>query len=91
VQLFAQGVDFAARLADDDPRPRRVDVDGDLAAALDRDAREPRVRELVFDVVPDRQVFLKNVGEVFVLVSVRFPVVDVADAETLGVDLLSHS
>src|SRR4029079_1575627 len=36
VQLLAQRVHFAARLADHDARPGGVDVDGDLTAALDR-------------------------------------------------------
>jgi hypothetical protein len=53
VQLLAERVDFAARLADDDAGPRGVDVDGDLAAALDRDVGEPGVGELADDVIAD--------------------------------------
>ena len=90
VQLFAQRVDFTARLADDDAGASGVNVDGDLAAALDRDVREPRVRELVDDVVANLQVFLENVGKVLLLEPGRLPVMDVSDAETLRVDLLSH-
>ena len=65
VQLLAQRVDFAARLADHDAGAGRVDVDRDLAAALDRDVREPRVGKLAVDVIADLQVFLEDVGEVF--------------------------
>jgi hypothetical protein len=90
VQLFAQGVDFAAGLADDDAGAGGVDVHSDLAAALDRDVREAGVGKLVDDVVADLQVLLQEVAEVFLREPVRLPIMDVADAETLGVDLLSH-
>jgi len=90
VQLFAQRIELATGLADDDAGTRGVDVDSDLAAALDRDVREPRMRELVDDVVANLKVFLQNVGKVLLLEPGRLPVVDVSDAETLGVDLLSH-
>ena len=90
MQLLAQGVDFAARLADHDAGAGGVDVDRDLAAALDRDFGEPGVGELVFDVVADLEVLLEDVGEVLLLEPVRLPVLDVADAEAPGVDLLSH-
>src|SRR5262249_34174257 len=53
VELLAEGVYFAARLADHDPRAGRVDVDRDLAAALDRDLGQARVREFVLDVGAD--------------------------------------
>ena len=91
VQLFAQRVDFRARFADHDARPGGMDVDGYLAAALDGDFREAGVRKPVFDVVADREVVLEDVGEVFLLEPVRLPVVDIADPESLGMDLLSHS
>ena len=90
MEVLAQGVDFAARLADDDAGASGVDIDGDLAAALDRDVREPGVGELGDDVIADLQVFLEDVGEVLLLEPGRLPVVDVSDSETLGVDLLSH-
>ena len=63
----------------------------DLAALLgDLDVREAGVRELVLDVVADRQVLEQVVGELALVEPGRLPVVDVADAEALGVDLLSH-
>src|SRR4029079_2529738 len=87
-----QGVDLGARLANDDPRTSRMDVHGDLAALLDDvDVREPGVRELLLDVVADRHVLEQQVGEVALVEPVRLPVVDVADAEALGVNLLSHA
>ena len=46
--------------------------------------------ELALDVVADRQVLEQVVGELALVEPVRLPVVDVADAEALGVDLLSH-
>jgi hypothetical protein len=55
--LAPQRVDLTARLADDDPRPGRVDVDLDLVLVLlDRDRGQARVRELVLDVVADVDV-----------------------------------
>jgi hypothetical protein len=66
-----------------------VDVDGDLAAALDRDVGEPRVGELSLDVIADRDVLEQLVGEAAVVEPGRLPIVDVADAKALGMDLLA--
>src|SRR5205085_9424831 len=90
VQVAAQGVHLAARLADHDARPGGVDVDSDLAAALDCDVGEPRVGELALDVLADRNVLEQLVGEPAVVEPGRLPVVDVADPEALGMDLLAH-
>ena len=90
VQVLAQRVHFAARLADHDAGAGGVDVHRDLAAALDRDVGEAGMRELALDVVADLQVLGEDVGEVFLVEPVRLPVVDVADPEAAGVDLLSH-
>src|ERR671932_201420 len=50
--IARQGVDLGARLADDDARARRVDVDLHLAGVLaDGDVGEAGVRELARDVV----------------------------------------
>ena len=54
------------------------------------DVGEPGVRELALDVLADRDVLEQVVGELALVEPVRLPVVDVADAEALGVDLLSH-
>src|SRR6266566_3897789 len=57
VQLPAQGVDFAARLADHDARAGGVDVDLQFARVLaDRDVRQARVGELAHDVLADAHV-----------------------------------
>ena len=91
VEVAAKRVDLGARLADHDARAGRVDVHGDLAALLgDRDVGEAGVRKLVLDVVADREVFLQVVVELALVEPGRLPVVDVADAEPLGVDLLAH-
>src|SRR6185503_17852183 len=92
VEVLAQGVDLAAGLADHDPRTRGVDVDLHLVAVLaDRDVAEPRVRELAHDVVADRDVLRQIVGEVALVEPVGLPVVDVAHAHRLGMNLLSHT
>jgi hypothetical protein len=91
VEVLAQGVDLRPRLADDDARPRRVDVDLDLVGVLaDRDVGEPGVCELADDVPADLLVLVQVVGEVALVEPVRLPVVDVAHAEGFGVDLLTH-
>src|SRR5665811_578673 len=83
-------VDFAARLADHDAGAGSVDVDRDLTATLDRDAGEAGVGEFAFDVGAQLEVLLEHVGETLLVEPVRLPVLDVADAEAAGMDLLSH-
>src|SRR5439155_703480 len=74
MQIAAQRVDLGAGLADDDPRPGRVDVDLDLVGVLaDRDLRQARVRELADDVAADRHVLGQVVGEVALVEPVRLP------------------
>jgi hypothetical protein len=73
VQLFAQRVDFGSRLADDDAGTGRVDVDRDLAAALDRDVGKAGVGQFPLDVRADLQVLLEDVGEVLLVEPVRLP------------------
>src|SRR4051794_13704584 len=91
VEVLAQGVDLAAGLADHDARTRGVDVDLHLVRVLaDRDVAEPRVRQLADDVAADRDVLGEVVGEVALVEPVRLPVVDVAHAHRLGMNLLSH-
>ena len=92
VDLAAQRVDLDARLADDDARPGRVDVDGDpLLVLADQDVRQARVGELAVDVLADPDVLEQRAGEVLVRhVPVRLPVVDDADAHPAGMDFLAH-
>src|SRR5688572_7441058 len=56
LQLVLQLLDLGALAPDDDARPRRVDRDpGAVRRALDVDARDARVVELVLDVSADRK------------------------------------
>ena len=66
VQLLAQRVHFAARFADHDAGASGMDVDGYLAAALDRDVGEAGVREFALDVGADLEVLLEHVGDAVV-------------------------
>jgi hypothetical protein len=91
VQVAAQLVDLRARLADHDPGPGGVDVDLDLGGVLaDRDVRQPGVREAADDVPANAYVLVQEVGEVLFVEPVRLPVVDVAHAERLRMDFLTH-
>jgi hypothetical protein len=91
VELLAERIHLGPGLADHDPRPRRVDVDLDLVLVLlDRDVREPGVRQLVLDVVADVDVLQQIVGELALVEPGRLPVVDVADPEGLGVHFVPH-
>src|SRR5215217_3698827 len=92
VQVAPEGVDLRPGLSDHDARPRGVDVDLHLGGVLaDRDVRQAGVRELVRDVVPDPDVLDQEVGEVLLGEPVRLPVVDVAHAHGLGMNLLTHA
>ena len=91
VQVAAEGVHLGAGLADDDAGPGRVDVHGDLAALLhDRDVGEAGVRQTPLDVIADSEVLEQVIGELALVEPVRLPVMDVADAEALGMNLLTH-
>jgi len=92
VQLTAQRVDLDARLADHDARPRGVDVDRDpLLVLADQDVGQPRVRELLVDVLADLDVLEQVLRELLrARVPVRLPIVDDADAHSAGMDLLTH-
>jgi len=91
VQVAAKLVDFGARLADHDARPRRVDVDLHFGGVLaNRDVGETRMREPADDVPADLGVLVQVVGEVALVEPVRLPVVDVAHADRLGMNFLTH-
>src|SRR5437868_3570217 len=92
VQLAAQRVDLDTGLADDDAGARREDVHGDaLLVLLDEDVRQPRVRELLVDVLADLHV-LEQVRRELLLarVPVRLPAVDDPHPQAAGMNLLSH-
>src|SRR5207248_8002 len=88
----AQRVDLDARLADHDARPRGVDVDRDPLLVLpDQDVRQPRVGQLLDDVLADLDVLEQRPRELLRADHpVRLPVVDDADPEAAGMNLLSH-
>src|SRR5579884_4111280 len=92
VDLLAERVHLDARLPDHDPRPRGVDVDRDPLLVLpDQDVRQPGVRELAQDVLPDPHILVEGGRELLLADHpVRLPVVDDADAQAAGMDLLSH-
>ncbi len=91
VQVAPQGVHFGARLADHDAGAGGVDVDLQFTGVLaDRDVGEARVGEAVGDVPADADVLREILGEVTLVEPVGLPVVDVAHAHGLWVNLLSH-
>ena len=91
MEVTAELVDLRARLADHDPRPRRVDIDLHLGGVLaDRDVGEPGVRQAANDVLSDQRVLVQVVGEVPLVEPVRLPIVDVAHADRLGMNFLTH-
>jgi hypothetical protein len=66
-QLGLQVLDVLALLADHHTRARREDGDaGVLGGALDQDARDGSVLELLLQVLADVQVFGQHAGEVAV-------------------------
>src|SRR5262249_4168317 len=87
----AQRVDLDARLADHDAGPCGVDIDRDpLLVLADQDVRQPRMRELLEDVLPDLDVLDQRTGELLLADHpVRLPVVDDADAHAAGMTFLS--
>ena len=93
VQVAAQRVDLGARLADHDARARGVDVDRRPRRASLRIvmSERPACASLLSMWSRIVDVLEQVVGEVALVEPVRLPVVDVADAEALGMDLLSHA
>jgi hypothetical protein len=92
VNLLTERVDFDTGLADDDARASRVDVDGDpLLVLADQDVGQARVRKLADDVLADLDVLEKCACELLLADHpIRLPVVDDADAQAAGMNLLSH-
>ena len=91
MEVAPQRVHLAAGLADHDAGPGRVDVDGDLVLVLaDADVRQAGVAQLALDVLADLDVLEQVVGELALVEPVRLPVVDVADPESLWMNLLAH-
>jgi hypothetical protein len=91
VQVTPQLIDLRPGLTDDDPWPGCVDVDLHLGGVLtDRDIGQPGVRQAADDVLSDQRVLVQEVGEVPLVEPVRLPIVDVAHADRLGMNFLTH-
>ncbi len=91
MQVTTQLIDLRPGLADDDPRPGRVDVDLHFGGVLaNRDIGQPGVRQAADDVLADQRVLVEVVGEVPLVEPVRLPIVDVAHADRLGMNFLTH-
>jgi hypothetical protein len=93
-EVVSDPVDLDPAPADDDARPRRVDVDLEpVTFAFDVDARDARMRQAVVQVLPDLQVFLQPREVRLVGVPARAPlVVRVrAQPEPVRVNLLAHA
>src|SRR5436190_1068581 len=91
-QVGTQRLDVLALLADHDAGARAVDRDARvLRRALDRDARDRRVRELPLQVLADPDVLAERRLEVLgVRVPARRPVAGHRQAEAGRMDFLSH-
>ena len=86
-----EGLDALAALADHHTRTRRVDDDlGFVRRALDFDARDVGVGQVVLHRTLDADVLVKPSGILLVLVPLRVPGLDDAEAEPIRVSLLSH-
>jgi hypothetical protein len=92
VDLFPERVHLGAGLTDDDAGAGGVDVDRDpLLVLADEDVGEPRVGELVVDVLADLDVLEQGLRELLAArVPVGLPVVDDADAHPARMDFLTH-
>src|SRR4030095_7779101 len=90
--FLAERVDLGAALADQDARPRGVDVHHDLLArAVDHAARDGGVVELLLDEAPDLHVLVELQRVAALREPVRLPPVEGAEPESVGMDLLSHA
>jgi hypothetical protein len=92
VDLLAERIDLDPGLANHDPWAGGVDVDRDpLGVLADQDVGQARVRELPVDVLADLDVLEQECREFLrARVPVRLPVVDDADTQPAGMNLLAH-
>ena len=87
----ADAVGLGAAAADDDARTGGVDVDADpVAGALDLDLRDAGALHALGHQPADRDVFLDVLGVLLVGEPAALPVRGDAEAEPVGVDLLTH-
>src|SRR6056297_652853 len=92
-QLAPQPFDILALLADHDARPSRVDRDLRLLGrALDMDATDRGLRQLLGDVLACRQIAVEVVGELLALrVPARTPILGDAEPDSGWMYLLTHN
>src|SRR5262249_38717426 len=84
LELVAQLVHLRAALADDDPRPRGLDVDLELAReALDVDLRDAGVRQAPLELPAQLQVVVEELDVVLLREPARVPRPVEAEAESV--------
>ena len=91
--LLAQSLDLRAALADDDTGTGAVDVDLDLCVvSFDFDLGDTGGIEGALEVLTDVVVLDDQITD-FVLTGIptRVPVLNYADAQSMGINFLSHS
>ncbi len=92
LQLLPELVDPLAAATDDDAGAGGVDGDGHhVGVAVDLDAGDAGVGQLLGDAAPDRQVLVEEVAVVPVGVPLALPAVDDTQAEPYGMHLMTHS
>jgi len=91
LDVLADAVDLGALAPDDDAGAGRADEHLDLVAlAFDVDARDAGPNELGLDVHADLDVLVQGFRIVLAPVPLGLPGVDDAQAEPVGVDLVTH-
>src|SRR5690606_3713984 len=92
LQLLPQPIDLGALAADDDARPRRVDVDLELVGRpLDVDARHAGVCEPPLELAPQLQVLVQQLRVILVSEPPRPPRLVEPQPEAVGMNFLTHS
>src|SRR5439155_2157177 len=92
LHFLLQLVDFRAFAADDDSRTRGINAHHQFVrGAFDIDRADSRALQPVLQLASQLHVFVQQVGVVAVGVPARLPRLVVAEAESVGVRLLSHS
>src|SRR4029079_14999533 len=91
LDFLLQLVDFRPLAADDDPRPRGVDVDLEpVDRALGLDLGDAGVREALLQALAQRQILVQQLRVLTVRVPARTPRLVETEAEPKRVNLLAH-
>src|SRR5262249_4933171 len=92
LELVAQLVHLRAALANDDPRPRRLDVDlHPVGEALDVHLRHARVGEAALQLLAELDVLVQEGLVVLQREPARVPGPVEAEPETVRMDFLTHA